>query len=322
MLRSSVQWSYSLHSGKLLLASRSHPGYSALTQILHCFWSRVPLTPKPPAWSWRRCKLADMFTASGESLRVLHQSQLQVSTRVKILTPHMPSLLGSQSTRQMCYRKKPSRVLPAGQKLAPSLWFTWAGMDHHLGRCTQKVQLWFQQRGKKWKGCLAIHFVVCRLIALMALSLKVLAVKHCFLSLLEFSALIISSSFWKLFIESIALVSLHARRDRKKALYRCMHRADLFNILLRTTRYPLQTRKTQKTPSSSQNYHAVLAAEWVMLAGPKCGKVNLLPRLSGACLACEESSPTSPHSANLQKASFSSAVNLASFFKCVYARSN
>lgn len=90
------------------------------------------------------------------------------------------------------------------------------------------------------------YFVVCRLIALMALSLKVLAVKCCFLSLLESSALIISSSFWKLFIESIALVSLNARQDRKQALFRCMNRADLFNTLLRTTGYPLETSKIQK----------------------------------------------------------------------------
>lgn len=120
----------------------------------------------------------------------------------------------------------------------------------------------------------------------MAFSLKVLAVKRCFLSLLEFSALIISSSFRKLFIESIALVSLHARQDRKQAMYRCTHRADLFNILLKTTRYSLQTRKTQKTPSSSQNHHAVLAAKGMTLATPKCGNVNLFPRFSVTCLVC------------------------------------
>lgn len=148
----------------------------------------------------------------------------------------------------MCHPKNRSRTLPAGQKLAPSFWFTWAVMDHHLGRYPKR-QLWFQWRGKKnGRVALQIHFVVCRLIALMAFSLKVLAVKRCFLSLSEFSALIISSSFRKLFIESIALVSLHARQDRRKATYRCTHRADLFNILLKTTRYIYRQGKPRKPP--------------------------------------------------------------------------
>lgn len=219
-------------------------------------------------------------------------------TWVKILTRHLPSLLGSHSTRQTCHPKNPSWCSHLARSwYHPSGSAEWLVMERSFGEIKPKRQLCFQRGGKKWKCCPRIHFVVCRPIVLMAFSLKVLAVKCCFLSLSEYSALIISSSFWKLFMESIALVSLHARQDRKKALYRCMHRADLFNILLRTTRYSTD----KENPENSlllPKLHAVLTAKWVMLAAPKCGKVNLLPRPSAACLARGKRSPSSPHPAN------------------------
>lgn len=126
---------------------------------------------------------------------------------------------------------------------SPGRWWTIIWGDTQKGSCD-----FSGEEKKNGRVALQIHFVVCRLIALMAFSLKVLAVKRCFLSLSEFSALIISSSFRKLFIESIALVSLHARQDRRKATYRCTHRADLFNILLKTTRYIYRQGKPRKPP--------------------------------------------------------------------------
>ena len=151
----------------------------------------------------------------------------------------------------------------------------------------------------------------------MAFSLKVLAVKHCFLSHLEFSALIISSYFWKLFMESIALVSLHVRQNRKPALYRRRHRADLFNILLRNMRDLLQTTETWKTPLLLPRLPCCSSSK-VSEAGCTYTREGKSPPKD--CLACGESSPSPPYSEILQKASFSSAVSLPSLSAYKYAQ--
>lgn len=78
----------------------------------------------------------DIFTASGEHLRVLHLSQLQNLYVGHILTTHLPSLAPRAQDKH--HQKAPFHVLSAGQKLASSFWLTWAVMGHHLGRQIQK----------------------------------------------------------------------------------------------------------------------------------------------------------------------------------------
>lgn len=151
--------------------SRSPPGHSALAQVLHRFWPRVPSTPKPPVWPQCRHNLPDMFIASGKGLRVLHCS-LHGS---QILSPPLPDLPGSQSMRQHII-PPPSCCQLA--RCCPILLTHLSSEGPSVGRRTQAGSCGFN-------GVLSVTVlsVVCRPIALMALALKALAVKHSFFSL-------------------------------------------------------------------------------------------------------------------------------------------
>lgn len=165
-------------------------------------------------------------------MKVLHLSPLHVCTQIRVLVPHLPALLAPRAS------KTPSPRAASSPESGSILLAPLGAAGPSPGEIHPKNAENVQQRMNKRKGFLPAHCAPCGLIALMALSSKVLAGNRCFPSLLELSALIISSSFRKPFTGSIARVSLHATQDRKCSTGVCTEQ--IFS-------HPEQRRKTQKT---------------------------------------------------------------------------
>lgn len=160
----------------------------------------------------------------------------------------------------------------------------------------------FSAETDKWKGFLTTRCALCRLIALMALSGKVLAGKCRFPPLLEFSALIISSYFGKLFMGSVALLSLHTRQDR---IAPHVHAERFFFY------YPLIIKNKEWNPREMPEFQQWNELHWLYWTVGR--EISSPSRLSEFTWSMGKTLWLLP--IMQKKALFSCTVGLASFFK-------